>query len=88
MGYGASRTRTDDLLGAIQALSQLSYSPVRRRMPRGAHQFSLAGACGLAGLGAHPRTGAWARSGREQLDAQLGLRGSGDLGQAVELLGA
>jgi hypothetical protein len=24
---GASRTRTDDLLGAIQALSQLSYSP-------------------------------------------------------------
>ena len=26
---GASRTRTDDLLGAIQALSQLSYSPAR-----------------------------------------------------------
>ena len=26
---GASRTRTGDLLGAIQALSQLSYSPVR-----------------------------------------------------------
>src|SRR6185437_10782906 len=25
--YGASRTRTGDLLGAIQALSQLSYSP-------------------------------------------------------------
>ena len=25
---GASRTRTGDLLGAIQALSQLSYSPV------------------------------------------------------------
>ena len=24
-------TRTGDLLGAIQALSQLSYSPVRRR---------------------------------------------------------
>ena len=24
---GASRTRTGDLLGAIQALSQLSYSP-------------------------------------------------------------
>jgi hypothetical protein len=27
--YGASRTRTGDLLGAIQALSQLSYSPMR-----------------------------------------------------------
>jgi hypothetical protein len=27
---GASRTRTGDLLGAIQALSQLSYSPARR----------------------------------------------------------
>ena len=27
--YGASRTRTGDLLGAIQALSQLSYSPGR-----------------------------------------------------------
>jgi hypothetical protein len=26
---GASRARTGDLLGAIQALSQLSYSPVR-----------------------------------------------------------
>jgi hypothetical protein len=26
-GSGASRTRTGDLLGAIQALSQLSYSP-------------------------------------------------------------
>jgi hypothetical protein len=26
---GASRTRTGDLLGAIQALSQLSYSPAR-----------------------------------------------------------
>ena len=32
---GASRTRTGDLLGAIQALSQLSYSPGRRQMPRG-----------------------------------------------------
>ena len=28
--YGASRTRTGDLLGAIQALSQLSYSPAAR----------------------------------------------------------
>jgi aryl-alcohol dehydrogenase-like predicted oxidoreductase len=28
---GASRTRTGDLLGAIQALSQLSYSPAVRR---------------------------------------------------------
>jgi hypothetical protein len=32
--YGASRTRTGDLLGAIQALSQLSYSPRRRRSER------------------------------------------------------
>jgi hypothetical protein len=29
LGDGASRTRTGDLLGAIQALSQLSYSPER-----------------------------------------------------------
>src|SRR3954451_25407248 len=29
---GASRTRTGDLLGAIQALSQLSYSPEARRL--------------------------------------------------------
>ena len=29
---GASRTRTDDLLGAIQALFQLSYSPALRRL--------------------------------------------------------
>jgi hypothetical protein len=28
LSSGASRTRTGDLLGAIQALSQLSYSPV------------------------------------------------------------
>jgi hypothetical protein len=32
---GARGTRTPDLLGAIQALSQLSYSPGRRRVPRG-----------------------------------------------------
>jgi hypothetical protein len=44
---GASRARTGDLLGAIQALSQLSYSPVRRRLPRGALQFSLGRARGL-----------------------------------------
>ncbi len=30
--HGASRTRTGDLLGAIQALSQLSYSPARREV--------------------------------------------------------
>jgi hypothetical protein len=29
MVSGASRTRTGDLLGAIQALSQLSYSPAK-----------------------------------------------------------
>src|SRR5215208_5644602 len=31
---GASRARTGDLLGAIQALSQLSYSPARRSVAR------------------------------------------------------
>jgi hypothetical protein len=30
--HGASRTRTGDLLGAIQALSQLSYSPAAPRV--------------------------------------------------------
>jgi hypothetical protein len=30
--YGARRARTADLLGAIQALSQLSYSPGRRSL--------------------------------------------------------
>ena len=35
LGDGASRARTGDLLGAIQALSQLSYSPGRRRQPLG-----------------------------------------------------
>ncbi len=34
-GDGASETRTRDLLGAIQALSQLSYSPGRRHEPHG-----------------------------------------------------
>jgi hypothetical protein len=29
--YGARGTRTPDLLGAIQALSQLSYSPTHRK---------------------------------------------------------
>ena len=38
---GASETRTRDLLGAIQALSQLSYSPVRRQSRAVGH--SLAG---------------------------------------------
>ena len=37
---GASETRTRDLLGAIQALSQLSYSPVRRAVPPGGAKFS------------------------------------------------
>ena len=32
---GARGTRTPDLLGAIQALSQLSYSPGRRPRPHG-----------------------------------------------------
>jgi hypothetical protein len=34
-GDGARGTRTPDLLGAIQALSQLSYSPVGRRQQAG-----------------------------------------------------
>jgi hypothetical protein len=33
-GSGASRTRTGDLLGAIQALSQLSYSPASGQCSR------------------------------------------------------
>jgi hypothetical protein len=33
--HGASRTRTGDLLGAIQALSQLSYSPARTKCSEG-----------------------------------------------------
>src|SRR5690606_23233109 len=32
---GANRNRTDDLLNAIQALSQLSYGPTRSRSRRG-----------------------------------------------------
>ena len=42
MGSGASRTRTDDLLGAIQALSQLSYSPASPQGSRIATIRSLA----------------------------------------------
>jgi hypothetical protein len=34
-GHGASRTRTGDLLGAIQALSQLSYSPAAAQCTSG-----------------------------------------------------
>jgi hypothetical protein len=40
---GASRTRTGDLLGAIQALSQLSYSPEPRLVPRRSWDSSLDG---------------------------------------------
>ena len=47
-GSGARGTRTPDLLGAIQALSQLSYSPVRRHRPRG--RPSLAPRRGLTGM--------------------------------------
>ncbi len=38
---GASETRTRDLLGAIQALSQLSYSPARRQRAARSPQSSL-----------------------------------------------
>ena len=37
--HGASRTRTGDLLGAIQALSQLSYSPERTGIVASARSF-------------------------------------------------
>ncbi len=55
---GARGTRTPDLLGAIQALSQLSYSPERRR-PReeGLNPAVLGSAAGQARLraGTGPR---------------------------------
>ena len=36
LGGGASRDRTDDLFHAMEALSQLSYSPVRKTLfPKG-----------------------------------------------------
>ncbi len=38
---GARGTRTPDLLGAIQALSQLSYSPVRAVARRGVERWSV-----------------------------------------------
>ena len=40
--HGASETRTRDLLGAIQALSQLSYSPGRRHGPHGERESNPA----------------------------------------------
>jgi DMSO/TMAO reductase YedYZ molybdopterin-dependent catalytic subunit len=40
-GSGASRTRTGDLLGAIQALSQLSYSPAPGQSSGGVFDFSI-----------------------------------------------
>jgi DMSO/TMAO reductase YedYZ molybdopterin-dependent catalytic subunit len=40
-GDGASRTRTGDLLGAIQALSQLSYSPAPGQSSGGVSDFSI-----------------------------------------------
>jgi hypothetical protein len=43
---GASRARTGDLLGAIQALSQLSYSPGRRPWPHGDPASLVAGRSG------------------------------------------
>ncbi len=46
-GDGASRTRTGDLLGAIQALSQLSYSPAPRSL--------ATGSAGYAGAAGAPR---------------------------------
>ncbi len=39
--FGASRTRTGDLLGAIQALSQLSYSPAPGQFSGGVSDFSI-----------------------------------------------
>ena len=48
-GDGARRTRTADLLGAIQALSQLSYSPGRAPLYR--HVPGDALPAGLPGRG-------------------------------------
>ena len=57
---GASRTRTGDLLGAIQALSQLSYSPERRQMPRGCGTVSApAELCAAAPRGDVGAVGTW-----------------------------
>src|SRR5690242_17841100 len=64
--YGASRTRTGDLLGAIQALSQLSYSPGRRPRPHGEGQCSPA--CLRL---SRARSGCWAHGGA------LALAGNG-----------
>jgi selenocysteine lyase/cysteine desulfurase len=67
--YGASRTRTGDLLGAIQALSQLSYSPAaaqcslgtlkqpftRRQLLQGAAATAAAGTLSPAAFGAEEK---------------------------------
>ncbi len=45
---GARGTRTPDLLGAIQALSQLSYSPGRRHKPHDGPKSNLASATARA----------------------------------------
>src|SRR5215211_5885902 len=68
--YGASRARTGDLLGAIQALSQLSYSPARNEIvpPRAAPRSWRAG-------------GSWRRDSRRVrsvLCTQGGNDSSGD----------
>src|SRR6266850_5669938 len=47
LGYGAEGARTPDLLGAIQALSQLSYSPVRARNITSLPLFSKQARVGL-----------------------------------------
>jgi hypothetical protein len=48
---GASRNRTGDLLGAIQALSHLSYSPVQRQAARSL-EFSRDAVAGRRGISA------------------------------------
>jgi hypothetical protein len=57
---GASRTRTGDLLGAIQALSQLSYSPERRHnAARLRHSLAPAGRSAAAPPGDVRAVGTW-----------------------------
>src|SRR5690606_3297529 len=56
---GANRNRTDDLLNAIQALSQLSYGPTsgtgRRRFRRSSTRVGMAASLSLAASSAASR---------------------------------
>ena len=49
---GARRDRTADLLHAMQALSQLSYGPTRRKAGKFIRLVPVASSCARAGIGA------------------------------------